>query len=95
MVRLYSGGPPVEWELRETHKGAERGRGVPTERGNPAPTFPGSSCWCFQWLFGDLCGEVGVGRSHLFCVSEISSVCAYIGACDHRSKQTSSGGYEI
>lgn len=35
-------------KLRETNKGVERGRGIPTERGNPALAFLGAAAGVFS-----------------------------------------------
>lgn len=38
----------LKGKLRETNKGVERGRGIPTERGNPALAFLGAAAGVFS-----------------------------------------------
>lgn len=88
-------------KLRETNKGVEGGRGIPTERGNPTLAFLGAVGGVFSGCLEDFVAKSKWGEAICFVLMSAAahvrtSVCATIHTLVNvRLQQTSSGRREI
>lgn len=74
-------------KLRETNKGVERGRGIPTERGNPALPFLGAAAAVFSGYLEIFVAKKKWGEAICFVLARAAAVHQCVCVCHRYTHQ--------